>query len=542
MASTLPTQEGSSKDTLSVVLFYRYCAIGVHTDDVYRWQLALCSRLGLVGRVLVSVQGINGTLAGTAAAIAEYKDNVVAYSIGHIVNEGNQSPEERRGEGSLSKQGQKQRPESEKESSLGGSNEAKQLFAGIEWKDSSCLMGAEPFPDLNVKQCAELVATGGTMPYDLAQTGTHLSPSQFHDMLHAGGDDLVVLDVRNRWEHALGHFEDGDGRPAQHPNMRNFTQFADYVQQARESLRGKRVLMYCTGGIRCESASAHLCAAGIADGVYQLSGGIHRYCQQYGAHSDCLFKGRNFVFDRRVSLAPADEGRAHHGNAKAGVEAMEQARAVIETDDELSSTEITHASGVDVVGRCCECGKPCEQFCGGAVCTVCVCLVLVCADCRTHGIAMTAIGRETASESQSSRSSVDAKQLQSSSPVPMRRYEWFCEEHERLKGAFFTFLEDFPLEHLMQQITALKTLRAEFGHGTDFTDDPRQRRRTLDKQIKRVQARIDSLAEGRAVVNSVQVRRCRSCRKIGCPGNCWGFWKEETKRDTNPHAVFKAIM
>ena len=164
------------------------------------------------------------------------------------------------------------------------------------------------------------------------------------------------------------------------------------------------------------------------------------------------------------------------------------------------------------------------------MCTVCVCLVLVCADCRKHGVAMCANRGEAAGESASPCSSTVAGQPESSGPAPMRRYEWFCEEHERLKGAFFTFLEDFPLENLMQQMAALKTLRAKFDHGTDVTDDPRQRRRTVDKQIKRVQARIDSVAQGRAVVNSAQIRRCRSCRKSGCPGNCWGFWKEETSR------------
>merc|ERR1711991_499868 len=84
--------------------------------------------------------------------------------------------------------------------------------------------------------------------------------------------------------------------------MRNFTQFKHYIDDVGpEMLNGKRVLMYCTGGIRCETASAYVRSKGLAKDVCQLSGGIHRYCEKYGDKG--YFKGKNFVFDRRIAMS-----------------------------------------------------------------------------------------------------------------------------------------------------------------------------------------------------------------------------------------------
>ena len=488
---------------LSVVLFYRYCAVGADgVTALHAWQSAFCAKLGLLGRVLVSAQGVNGTLSGSAAAIAEFERAMEAYTL----------------------------PDA--------AADAAPLFAGIDWKESLCGLDDAPFPDLNVKQVAELVSSGGAMPgIDMARHGgTHLSPAQFHAMLVDGvsgatgeadeaserGDsgDVVLLDVRNRWEVALGRFEDGAGHAARHPNMRNFPQFAEYVQRTRHELAGKRVLMYCTGGIRCESASAYLAAAvPEAAGVFQLSGGIHRYCEEFGADADtCLFKGKNFVFDRRVAVAPAE--------AAACAQPAETGPAAATPTAGAGGAADTAAAAV-VVGQCSECGAPHDEFVGGAVCTVCVCLVLVCERCRKRGVplALAQRGVETAGAAEAAMTAdateppTAARQLQQ-----LRRREWFCEEHEQLRGAFFTFLDAFPVLELRRQLAILQALQAALGDA-DGASDPRQRRRTLQKQVHRVKMRIAAV-EGGAVLAAPSVVRCRSCKKDGCKGDCWGFWKE----------------
>lgn len=161
-------------------------------------------------------------------------------------------------------------------------------------------------------------------------------------------DDVVLLDVRNRFETSIGHFFDAKGRPALHPNMRNYSGFADYANRNREEFQGKTVLMYCTGGVRCETASAHIKGAGIADRVFQLDGGIHRYLEAFPPEEGGRFKGKNFVFDRRVAMPASAANPAESG----------------------------------VVGRCSECKSPWDELAGAVVCTVCRDMVLVCPSCR----------------------------------------------------------------------------------------------------------------------------------------------------------------
>ena len=209
------------------------------------------------------------------------------------------------------------------------------------------------------------------MPYDVVETGTHLEPAQFHELLSQAkdADDLVVLDVRNRFEYAIGRFRDAVGREAVHPCMRNFTQFRDFIdREGQQQLKGKRVAMYCTGGIRCESASAYLRSKGLAKEVYQLHGGIHKYCEAFPGENS-LFKGQNFVFDRRIALPSG------------------------------STVGLASAVSVHVL----------DEFVPGVVCSVCVCLVLVCQKCR-GGVASDAYS------------------------VPRR--EWFCEEHAAARSLF----------------------------------------------------------------------------------------------------------
>lgn len=135
------------------------------------------------------------------------------------------------------------------------------------------------FDRLRVVECDELVTLGaGEGRAALEHTARHLSPAEFHDMLSQGeeGVETVLLDARNLYESRIGYFSKG-GVPVLRPALRQFSELPSWMDRSEEALRGKRVLMYCTGGVRCERASAYLRAKGEGfEDVYQLRGGIQR--------------------------------------------------------------------------------------------------------------------------------------------------------------------------------------------------------------------------------------------------------------------------
>ena len=104
----------------------------------------------------------------------------------------------------------------------------------------------------------------------LQETGKRLDPHEFQNWLESG-KDMVVLDTRNRYEYALGSFQG-----AIDPEIDSFEGFADYIDQHADQLQGKPVVTFCTGGVRCEKATAYMMQKGIQD-VYQLEGGIIKY-------------------------------------------------------------------------------------------------------------------------------------------------------------------------------------------------------------------------------------------------------------------------
>ena len=132
-----------------------------------------------------------------------------------------------------------------------------------------------------------------------AQGGQHLTPAQVHALMTDKPDNLVILDARNDYEWQIGKFKD-----AVTPPIKNFREFLDYIDQNIEQFKDKEVLMYCTGGIRCERATSYLNSKNVASKVYQIDGGIHRYVEQY---PDGYFRGKNYVFDHRVSLKVNDD-------------------------------------------------------------------------------------------------------------------------------------------------------------------------------------------------------------------------------------------
>jgi UPF0176 protein len=234
-----------------IILFYKYIDIA-YPKQVAKWQQELCNQLQLKGRILISHEGINGTLGGSIENLDLYRNRTLEH----------------------------------------------ELFSTIDFKESSG--GPECFPRLSVKVRNEAVSLG--IPYDKLtprNAGEHLTPEQTHALISQKAEDLVILDARNNYEWAIGKFEH-----AITPNIENFRDLPQYLDENLDQFKDKQVLMYCTGGIRCERASAYLNEKNIAKKVYQMEGGIHRYVEQY---PEGFFRGKNYVFDGRISVRINDD-------------------------------------------------------------------------------------------------------------------------------------------------------------------------------------------------------------------------------------------
>ncbi len=153
------------------------------------------------------------------------------------------------------------------------------------------------FSKMTVKYRAQLVALDEKV--DLSDQGVHLSAKEWDEMIRHRDENTVLIDVRNRYEWEVGHFEGAELPPLD--NFRDFKGYAEALSQKADPSKTK-VMMYCTGGIRCELYSAYLKKFGYQD-IYQLSGGVIRY----GLENKVGFwRGKLFVFDDRM-VVPISE-------------------------------------------------------------------------------------------------------------------------------------------------------------------------------------------------------------------------------------------
>jgi len=152
---------------------------------------------------------------------------------------------------------------------------------------------AESFWKLTIKVKRQIVADGLPIDtYDIENVGTHLNAEEFNAL--ASDADTLVVDMRNAYESEIGRFEG-----AFCPDVDTFNDALPAVKDALSSQKDKKLLLYCTGGIRCEKASAYLKNEGF-ENVYQLYGGIINYAHEVRAKNlPSKFKGKNFVFDER---------------------------------------------------------------------------------------------------------------------------------------------------------------------------------------------------------------------------------------------------
>ena len=150
-----------------------------------------------------------------------------------------------------------------------------------------------PFWKLKIKVKREIVTLGLPAINPSKQAGTYVKPKDWNALI--ADPDTVVIDTRNSYEIAVGSFEN-----AIDPETRLFSQFPNWVAANREKLKGKRLAMFCTGGIRCEKATALMKAEGFED-VHHLQGGILRYLEEV-PQDQSLWAGDCVVFDKRVVL------------------------------------------------------------------------------------------------------------------------------------------------------------------------------------------------------------------------------------------------
>lgn len=235
------------------------------------------------------------------------------------------------------------------------------------------------FNELKVMPVNEIVYYGIAPEEELGPGGVHLDPVEYHKKL--GQDNTVVIDVRNNYEYEIGRFEKQQGvggAECINPCMRKSTDFPAWIssEETKKKLAGKEVLMYCTGGVRCERASA-LLKKEVGDsvrGVYQLHGGIEKYMQTFSDGG--YWKGKNFVFDKREAVG------AENFNGVGGVLAVEPKKKKRKS----GANESNEKESDDVLGQCCHCHKKWDRYIGKKKCKMCGVPVLLCQDCCTNRV------------------------------------------------------------------------------------------------------------------------------------------------------------
>ena len=241
---------------IKVAAFYQFVALP-DFRELREPLRAFCAGLGLKGSVLLAAEGINGTLAGSedsiAALIAELRHGAL----------------------------------------FGG------RLDNLELKFSRA--EAMPFGRMKVRLKKEIVTLGDKAADPTKQVGTYVEPSEWNELI--ASPETLVIDTRNAFEVAMGTFQG-----AVDPSIASFGQFREFVAQRLDPGRHKKIAMFCTGGIRCEKASALLLALGFGE-VYHLKGGILRYLEEV-PETQSRWRGTCFVFDERVALGHGLRERA----------------------------------------------------------------------------------------------------------------------------------------------------------------------------------------------------------------------------------------
>jgi len=349
--------EAQETRTSSLVLFYQYANPPFRQSQVrqlmtYLTSVAKVRNLG--GRVRVSNEGVNCTLSSLATDRSASVPSAAA-NLRHFASDLRSfSP----------------------------------VFNDTDFKYIDDLPPDRHFKDLKILPVKELVFYGiNEKDAPLSEGGVHLDAKDYHKML--ARDDAVVIDVRNHYEAVIGRFDgqnqiaedggnadDGDkksGATYIDPMMRKSTDFPDWLAkpETKEKLANKKVLMFCTGGVRCERASAYLKKqmGDQVDGVFQLKGGIERYMKEF--QDGGYWRGNNFVFDKREAVSV--DNMAGVGGV------VRKQKGDITADGSSTPNKATQLEDA----KCCCCSKPWDRYVGKRKCDFCGVPVLMCDTCMT---------------------------------------------------------------------------------------------------------------------------------------------------------------
>lgn len=242
--SKAPVTDTPTQPPIHVAALYKFTPLPDY-QDIQKHLQELCNAVGMRGTLLLAAEGINGTVAGTAKAIAALKDYL----------------------------------------------DADERFAGLSWKVS--YSDEMPFWRMKVRLKKEIVTMGipETDPREL--NGKRVKGAEWNRLIQ--DPEVLVIDTRNQYEFDVGTFP-----RAISPVTDTFREFPEYVKEQLDPDKHKKVAMFCTGGIRCEKATNYMLRQGFED-VYHLDGGILQYLEDMPIDEN-LWEGECFVFDGRVSV------------------------------------------------------------------------------------------------------------------------------------------------------------------------------------------------------------------------------------------------
>lgn len=229
-------EEIENKHTL---LFYKF--VDIKNPEKFAGEhMDFCKRVGLLGRIIIAKEGINGSVGGTKKQVDDYKDMM----------------------------------------------RKDEKFFDISFKED--IGKSTPFTKMKVLVKDEIIAMKRRV--DMGKKAQYISPEELLKM-YESGEDFIILDARNDYEWKVGKFKN-----AMTLQIKTFRQFPEELDKIKGKLFGKKVVSYCTGGIRCEKATAYMKEIGIEE-VYQLEDGIINFCKVF---PDTKWEGKCFVFDKRL--------------------------------------------------------------------------------------------------------------------------------------------------------------------------------------------------------------------------------------------------
>jgi UPF0176 protein len=248
--------EDSSEPRITIS-FYQYHHItdpAVFRDELYK----TFDEIGVMGRIYVAKEGINAQISVPESGFESFKERLYAYSF------------------------------------------LKGIRLNVAVEDTG-----KSFFKLKVKVREKILADGlHDETFDVTNKGKHLSAEEFNELIEK--EDTILIDMRNHYEHEVGHFKN-----AVLPDVDTFKQSLPIIEDMLQAHKDKHLVMYCTGGIRCEKASAYFKHKGL-EKVYQLEGGIIKYAQDVKKKGlENKFIGKNFVFDERLGERISEEIISH---------------------------------------------------------------------------------------------------------------------------------------------------------------------------------------------------------------------------------------